>query len=400
MLDLTDPTFLADPYPALNALREQAPIVWNEAAGQWWVTRWADVHAALRDRRLGRVFTHRYTHEQLGKQTPDPRWADFEASERWSLLNLEPPDHTRLRTLITKVFTPSAVTALRPAIEATATATLEPLLQLDRFDVITDYAQRYSVAVICDMLGVPRSDTRELLDWSHAIVKMYELTTTDEQRVRANTAAADFIGYVRALIETKRRRPDDALVSQMVAVEAEGQRLTTDEIVCTTIVLLNAGHEATVNTLGNGLNALARHPDQWRRLTSGEVSARTAVEEMVRFDGPLQLFERWVLDDDVEIAGRVLQVGDEIAMLFGAANHDPRQFHDPERFDIGRGDATHVGFGGGLHFCIGAPLARLEIEVSVAEFARRFQHLELSRPAVYHPTFVIRGLTGLDLVVR
>ena len=400
MLDLTDPSFLADPYPTLAALRETAPIVWNEGSNQWLITRWAPVHAALRDRRLGRVFTHRYTHEQLGKPAPDLRWADFEASERWSLLNLEPPDHTRLRTLITKVFTPTAVAALRPSIEATAREVLEPLLQRDRFDVIADYAQRYSVAVICDMLGVPRDHTPQLLDWSHAIVKMYELTTSDAQRVQANRAAADFIALVGELIDHKRRHPDDGLVSQMVAVEAEGERLTTDEIICTTIVLLNAGHEATVNTLGNGLHALARHPDQWRRLTSGEVSARTAVEEMIRFDGPLQLFERWVLDDDVVIAGQRLNVGDEIAMLFGAANHDPRQFPDPTRFDIGRGDATHVGFGGGLHFCIGAPLARLEIEVSLAALIRHLEQLHLVEPAVYHPTFVIRGLTGLHLATR
>ena len=400
MLNLTDPAFLADPYPALNELREASPIVWNEASKQWLVTRWADVHAALRDRRLGRTYTHRYTHEALGNEPPDVRWADFDASERWSLLNLEPPDHTRLRTLITKVFTPKAVAALRPAIERTAAATLAPLMERDHLDVITDYAQRYSVAVICDMLGVPREDTRQLLDWSHAIVKMYELTTSDDQRGAANQAAREFIDYVTALIATKRHQPDNALVSQLVAVEAEGERLTTDEIICTTIVLLNAGHEATVNTLGNGLHALAHHPDQWRRLTRGEVDARTAVEEMVRFDGPLQLFERWVLDDGVEIAGQRLGVGDEIAMLFGAANHDPRQFAEPERFDIGRGDTTHVGFGGGLHFCIGAPLARLEIEVSVAAFAAHFTELHLMRPATYHPTFVIRGLTGLELAIR
>jgi cytochrome P450 len=399
VLDLTDPEVLADPYPTLNRLREDAPIMWNEASQQWLVTRWADVHTALRDRRLGRVYTHRYTHEQLHKPIPDPRWADFDASEAWSLLNLEPPDHTRLRLLLAKVFTPSAVTALRPAIEATAQATLAPLMDTSEFDVISQYAQPYSVAVICDMLGVPRSDTRLLLDWSHAIVKMYELTTTDTQRSRANQAAAEFIAYVRDLIAAKRAHPDDALVSQMVAVEAEGTRLTTDEIVCTTIVLLNAGHEATVNTLGNGLYALARHPDQWRRVTSGEVSARTAVEEMIRFDGPLQLFERWVLDDDVVIAGQRLRVGDEIAMLFGAANHDPRQFSDPERFDIGRGDTTHVGFGGGLHFCIGAPLARLEIEVSLQAFARRFAQVQPTRDPAYHPTFVIRGLTAFHMAV-
>jgi len=397
MLDLSDPGFLADPYPALDEFRERSPIAWNESSGQWLVTRWADVHAALRDRRLGRVYTHRSTHEQVGRPAPDPRWADFEASERWSLLNLEPPDHTRLRTLVAKVFTPTAVAGLRPSIETTAHAVLQPLLEAGTFDVITEYAQRYSVAVICDMLGVPRSETRHLLDWSHAIVKMYELTASDELRAAANRAAADFIGLVKELIAHKRRRPDAGLVSQLVAVEAEGQRLTTDEIVCTTIVLLNAGHEATVNTLGNGLYALARHPEQWRRLTTGEVTPRTAVEEMIRYDGPLQLFERWVLDEGVEIAGQPLRVGDEIAMLFGAANHDPRQFADPDRLDIGRGDTTHVGFGGGLHFCIGAPLARLEIEVSVAALVRHLGELHMAAQPSYHPTFVIRGLTGLRL---
>lgn len=395
--DPTDLSFIADPYPVLNALREAAPIIWNERSQQWLVTRFDLVHAALRDRRLGRVYTHRYSHEQLGKAPPDPRWSDFEASERWSLLNLEPPDHTRLRTLITKVFTPRAVNALRPMIEDTARSLLAPLTEQTTFDLISDYAQPYSVAVICHLLGVPAADTPLLLDWSHRIVKMYELTTTDSQREAANRAAAEFIAYTRELIAKKRARPDELLVSQLVAVEEAGERLTEDEIVCTTIVLLNAGHEATVNTLGNGMRAFLLHPDEWARVTSGEVAPRTAVEEMIRWDGPLQLFERWVLEDGVEIAGQPLALGDEIAMLFGAADRDPRHFPDPDRFDAGRGDATHIGFGGGLHFCIGAPLARLELEVSVASLAGLMPGVRLVRTPEYHPTFVIRGLTGLEL---
>lgn len=396
--DLTSPAFIADPYPVLAELREAAPIFWYEPSQQWMVTRWADVHAALRDRRLGRIYTHRYTHAELGKPEPDPRWSDFIESERWSLLNLEPPDHTRIRTLITKVFTPSAVAALRPQIAAEASTLLAACRERGRFDLIRDYAQPYSVAVICSMLGVPRADTQQLLDWSHAIVKMYELTTTEEQKVAANTAAREFIAYVRALIAAKRARPDELLVSQLVAVEEAGDRLSEDEIVCTTIVLLNAGHEATVNTLGNGMWAFLRHPAEWARVVSGAVAPRTAVEEMIRWDAPLQLFERWVLDESVEIAGQPLRVGDEIAMLFGSANRDPRHFADPDRFDAGRGDATHVGFGGGTHFCIGAPLARLELEESLAGLARLMPQLALASEPEYHPTFVIRGLRSLDVV--
>jgi cytochrome P450 len=255
----------------------------------------------------------------------------------------------------------------------------------------------YSVAVICSMLGVPRDDTQLLLDWSHAIVKMYELTTTDEVRAAANTAAAEYIAYTKALIAHKRREPDGLLVSELVRVEDDGDTLTEDEIVSTTMVLLEAGHEATVNTLGNGTRALMLHRDEWRRVVSGEVSAKTAVEEMLRWDSPLQLFERWVLEDGVEIAGQQLAIGEEVAMLFGAAERDPRRFADADRFDIGRGDTAHIGFGGGIHFCVGAPLARQELDVSLAGLATRFPNLALVAEPTYHPNFVIRGLTGLHL---
>lgn len=394
---LTDRAFISDPYPLLAELRDAAPIFWYEPSGQWIVTRHEHIHAALRDRRLGRDYHHLYTDHEFGRPDPDPRWTDFVASERWSLLNLEPPDHTRIRGLLTKVFTPKAVAALRPMIEREASTRWNAIADQPVVELLSEYAQPYSVAVICSMLGVPASDTASLLDWSHAIVKMYELTTTDDQRVEANRAAREFIGYVSQLIEEKRRRPDDALVSQLVAVEDGGLRLSNDEIICTTIVLLNAGHEATVNTLGNGMRAFMLHPDEWRRVTSDQVEPRQAVEEMIRWDPPLQLFERWVLEDGVEIAGQQLDVGDEIAMLFGAANRDPRHFDDPARFDAGRGDTTHVGFGGGLHFCIGAPLARLELEVSLAAIARRSPEVTLAGDPTYHPTFVIRGLTGLQL---
>ncbi len=394
-----DPLFIADPYPDLAALREETPIFWNEASGQWVLTRFADVHEALRDRRLGRTYEHLYSHAALGRSEPDPRWARFREHERWSLLSLEPPDHTRIRQLIAKVFTVRSVARLRPFLESTATTVLQASLEAGdgTFDLVTQYAQPYSVAVICEMLGVPVSDSRLLLDWSHAIVRMYELNASNAQKAAADMAAAEFMDYTSSLIAEKRRAPDDALVSALVNVEQDGRRLTDEEIICTTIVLLNAGHEATVNTLGNGMRAFMLHPDEWQRVVRGQVEAKSAVEEMLRWDSPLQLFERWVLEDGVEIAGQALRVGEEIAMLFGSANRDPARFTDPDRFDAGRGDMTHVGFGGGIHFCVGAPLARAEIEVSLEVLGRLVPSLSLASEPSYTDAFVIRGLTGLSL---
>ncbi len=398
--DPSDPAFIADPYPVLNALREATPIFWNDASHQWMLTRFADIAAVLRDRRMGRAYTHRFTHAELGRPAPDPRWSAFHEHEEWSLLALEPPDHTRLRRLVQKVFTPRAVDRLGNDIAAASDQLLERCGEQDTFDLLADYAQPFSVGVICSMLGVPLADAQALLDWSHAIVKMYELEADDATKQAANLAAAEFIAYTRALIDDKRRRPDGLLVSELARVEDEGDTLTEPEIVSTTMVLLEAGHEATVNTLGNGFRALMHHPDEWRRLTRGDVTASAAVEELLRWDSPLQMFERWVLDEGVEIAGQEIRVGEEVAMLFGSAQRDPRRFDDPDRFDIGRNDPAHIGFGGGIHFCVGAPLARLELATSIRGLVDRFPDLQLAAEPVYHPTFVIRGLTELRLAPK
>ena len=388
-------SFIADPYPAFARLREIGPVLYYPPRGVHLLTRFEHVHAALRDRRLGREFRHRYTPEEFGQPESTERWPNWEESERWSLLNLEPPDHPRIRRLVSAVFTARSVAALRPVIERISAETLKAATDLGDFDVIADYAQPYSVAVICTLLGVPRVDGRRLLGWSHAIVKMYELNTEPEQKMAAERAAAEFISYVRALIGARRRNPEVDLISELIRIADQGDCLTDDEIVCTVIVLLNAGHEATVNTLGNGLLALLRHPAQWQRIVAGEVEPTVAVEEMIRWDGPLQMFERWVLDDGVDIAGRRLRVGDRIGMLFGSANRDSARFAAPDAFDIGRGDGSHIGFGGGMHFCIGAPLARLEIAVSLEQLRSRTPRLRLVAEPEYQPFFVIRGLTGL-----
>jgi cytochrome P450 len=396
--DPSDPAFLEDPYPVLNRLREAAPVFYDESLGRWFVTRHEDVRACLRDKRLGRNFRHVLTPEEIGVPELDPRWQAFWATERWSLLWLEPPEHTRMRKLVAAAFTPRSVQALREPARALARELLEPLAESGRMELLYDYAQPYSIAVICRMLGVPLDRHRDLLDWSHRIVKMYEFDVPDEDAVAADQAAAGFQEYVRALIAERRARPGEDMVSALVEARVDGERLTDDQIVSTVIVLLNAGHEASVNTLGNGMLAFARHPAQWRRVVDGEVAAAAAGEELIRYDPPLQLFERWVLADDFTIGEQSIPRGDKIALLFGSANRDPRTFDRPDEFDVGRENAgQHIGFGGGIHVCIGAPLARVELEASLDGLRRYWPDFRLGSEPRRTGAFVIWGLQGLEL---
>ena len=396
--DPTDPGFLADPYPTLAALREESPIFYEESLERWFVTRHADVRACLRDRRLGRNFRHVGGDDEFGATPLDPRWQGFWDTERWSLLWLEPPDHTRIRRLVAAAFTPRSVERLRAPAAQLARELLEPHAERGRMELLRDYAQPYSIGVICRMLGVPTDRGSDLLDWSHAMVKMYEFDTTDAQASAATEAAAEFRGYVLDLIEMRQREPRDDMVTALVEARVDGGRLTEAEIVSTIIVLLNAGHEATVNTLGNGIRALLRNREEWDRLVAGEVTPALAVEELIRWDPPLQLFERWVLEDGVEIAGRPVPKGQKLALLFGSANRDPRVFPDPECLDLERGNAAeHIGFGGGIHVCIGAPLARMELEASLRTLVEHAPRLALAAEPRRNPAFVIWGLEAVHL---
>jgi cytochrome P450 len=392
------PAFLRDPYPELNRVRERARVFHDAGRLRWFVTRHEDVRSCLRDKRLGRNFRHVLSPDDVGVPPLDPQWQAFWDSERWSLLWLEPPDHSRLRKLVAAAFTPRSVESLREPAHELAALLLEPLAEAGEMELLYDYAQPYSIAVICRMLGVPLDRHRDLLEWSHRMVKMYEFDVPDEAAAAANQAAAEFQDYVRELIRERRAKPQDDMVTALVEAEVDGARLSDDEIVSTVIVLLNAGHEATVNTLGNGALAFARQPEQWRRVVSGEVAPQTALEEMIRFDPPLQLFERWVLADDFSIGDVLIPLGAKIAMLFGAANRDPRVFENPDEFDVGRPNAAqHIGFGGGIHVCIGAPLARVELEASVAALRRYWPDFELVEEPRRTGAFVIWGLEGLRL---
>jgi len=398
VFDPTAPGFLADPYPVLAELRETTSVLRHEGLDRWFVTRHADVRACLRDRRLGRNYRHVGSDDEFRAEPLDPRWQAFWDVERWSLLWLEPPDHTRIRKLVAAAFTPRSVEAMREPAARLARELLDPLVEQGRMDLLYDFAQPYSIGLICDWLGVPADNHRDLLAWSHAMVKMYEFDTSEEQAVAANAAAAAFRDFTLELIAERRRSPRDDLVSGLVAARVDGGHLTDAEIVSTVIVLLNAGHEATVNTLGNGVRALMERRDQWTRLVDGSVTAAAAIEELLRYDPPLQLFERWVLEDGVEVDGVAIPRGEKIAVLFGAANRDPRVFASPDAFDVGRPNAAeHISFGGGIHVCIGAPLARIELEASLRALVERCPSLELAAEPRRIPAFVIWGLEALEL---
>ena len=396
--DPSDPAFLSDPYPVLNGLREAARVFYDEGWERWFVTRHEDVRSCLRDRRLGRNFRHVMSEKEAGAEPLDPHWQAFWDSERWSLLWIEPPEHTRMRKLVAAAFTPRSVEALRQPAAELARELLEPLAEAGRMELLYDFAQPYSIAVICRMLGVPLDRHRDLLDWSHRMVKMYEFEVPEERARAANEAAAEFRDYVLGLIRERRSKPRDDMVTALVEARVDGGQLSDDEIVSTVIVLLNAGHEATVNTLGNGMVAFARRPEQWRRVVSGEVPAATALEEMIRYDPPLQLFERWVLEEQFAIGDVRIPRGHKVALLFGAANRDPRAFERPDEFDVGRENAAqHIGFGGGIHVCIGAPLARIELEASVTTLARSFPEFELEEEPRRTGAFVIWGLQAVRI---
>jgi cytochrome P450 len=396
--DPSDPGFLTDPYPVLNALRERARVFYDAGRERWFVTRHEDVRGCLRDKRLGRNFRHVMQPEDIGVAPLDPRWQPFWDVERWSLLWLEPPDHTRIRRLVAAAFTPRSVEALREPAQKLARELLEPLAEAGEMELLYDYAQPYSIAVICRLLGVPLDRHRDLLDWSHRMVKMYEFDVPLQAATAATEAAAEFRDYVHGLIRERRAAPGDDMVSALVQARVDGGRLSDDEIVSTVIVLLNAGHEASVNTLGNGILASARHPDQWRRIVEGSVAAQAAGEEMIRFDPPLQLFERWVLTDDFALGDVPIPRGAKVALLFGAANRDPRVFERPDEFEVARDNALqHIGFGGGIHVCIGAPLARIELEASLEALRRSWPDFELVEEPRRTGAFVIWGLESLRL---
>ncbi|MEU6550369.1 cytochrome P450 [Streptomyces sp. NPDC046915] len=396
--DPWDQAFVADPYPAYAELRRRGRAVYYERTDQWLVPHHADVSALLRDRRLGRTYQHRFTHEDFGRTAPPPEHEPFRVLNDHGMLDLEPPDHTRIRRLVSKAFTPRTVEALKPYVQNLANDLVAALVDAGGGDLLTDVAEPLPVAVIAEMLGIPESDRAPLRPWSADICGMYELNPSQETAARAVRASVEFSEYLRELIAARRKEPGDDLVSGLIAAHDEGDRLTEQEMISTAVLLLNAGHEATVNATVNGWWALFRNPDQLAALRADHSLIPSAIEELMRYDTPLQLFERWVLDE-IEIDGTTIPRGAEIAMLFGSANHDPAVFTDPGRLDLTRKDNPHISFSAGIHYCIGAPLARIELAASMTALLEKAPALTLAAEPKRKPNFVIRGLEGLGVEV-
>ncbi|MFD4565667.1 cytochrome P450 [Streptomyces sp. NPDC058467] len=392
--DPWDPAFVADPYPAYEELRARGRVHYYEPTDQWLVSHHADVSALLRDRRLGRTYQHRFTHEDFGRTAPAPEHEPFHVLNDHGMLDLEPPDHTRIRRLVSKAFTPRTVEGLKPYVDRLAGELVAGLVEAGGGNLLTDVAEPLPVAVIAEMLGIPESERAPLRPWSADICGMYELNPSEETAAKAVRASVEFTAYLKELIEARRKEPGEDLISGLIAAHDEGDRLTEQEMISTCVLLLNAGHEATVNATVNGWWALFRHPEQLAALRADHSLIPTAVEELMRYDTPLQLFERWVLDD-IEVDGTTVPRGAEIALLFGSANHDPAVFDSPSDLDLSRKENPHISFSAGIHYCIGAPLARVELTASMNALLSHAPTLTLAEPPARKPNFVIRGLEGL-----
>jgi cytochrome P450 len=390
-LDPRDPAFFCDPYPAYREIQAATPVFFWEEYGHWCFCRHADVSALLRDRRFGRQILHVASRESLGWPEPPEHLEPFDAIERHSLLELEPPEHTRLRALVNRAFVSRQVERLAPRIAAMAHGLIDRFGPAGEADLISAFATPIPVAVIAELIGAPLEMAPQLLDWSHRMVAMYQFGVTREVEDSAAAAARDFSQFLREYIRRRRGEPGDDLISRLIEAESDGARLTEDELVTTCILLLNAGHEATVHGIGNGLKAILERTGA--PFASSPVTEAT-VEETLRFDPPLHLFTRYALQD-LEIAEAPLRKGERIGLLLGAANRDPLAFPEPDRFDPRRAPNPHVAFGGGIHFCVGAPLARLEMRVALTTLRQRLPGLRLTRAPRYRDAYHFHGLEAL-----
>jgi len=395
-LDLNHPEFVYDPYPQLAELRDTLPVFFDPVWNKVFFTRYDDIAALLRDRRLGRSILHTFSRDELGWPPPNPLTKDFDRFQHDHMLDNEPPKHTRLRSLMVKAFTSSRVERLRAKIQHVVDALIDRVADRGRMDLLVEFAEPIPVAVIGELLGVPEEDRHLLRPWSAKIVKLYELGYTDDQARAANQAVVEFSAYVKNLAHQRQQQPRDDLISALVRVEEHGEVLTIEELVANCILLLNAGHEATVNGTTLGLLSLHHNPDQMALACEAAQQNnleffKTATEELLRYDTPLPMFERWALQD-FQFNGVHLQRGMEVGLLYASGNRDPRRFHDPDGLDLTRKDNPHLTFGLGIHYCIGAPLARLELQVALATLLRRLPEIRVAKePVEYTGGFIIRG---------
>ncbi len=389
----TAPAFVQDPYAFYERVRNSGdPMFFWEDYDVAATVSYAQVWAILRDRRFGR------------EAPPDcrparpPHQREFWQVEDHSLLELEPPRHTRLRSLILRAFTSRRIAALGPEIEQLAHQLVErSVAQGPDFDLLDTFARPLPVIIIARLLGVPEERADDLLAWSNAMVGMYQAGRTHETERAAAQAALEFRAFMLDYVDYRRARPADDLITHLIAAEEDGEKLSTDELISTCILLLNAGHEATVHTIGNGVHAILDHGTPRAVLEPASIDG--LVEEILRYDSPLHMFQRWAYDD-IEIGRHVIRKGEKVACLLAAANRDPSRWSAPQEFDPARPLQTNVAFGAGVHFCIGAPLARLELRTALPVLFHRLPQLRLSAPAQYAPKYHFHGFESLMVTTR
>ncbi|MDN5749766.1 MAG: cytochrome P450 [Pseudonocardia sp.] len=399
-VDLLSPGAVADPYPTLAALREHDPVHWSERYRSWFVTRFDDVSEALRDARFSSDRIAPYRRAKLEGPDADPGVrAAFGVLEDWMVFK-DPPDHTRLRKLLSRAFTPRAVNRIRDRISDVADELLDAAVAdgSGRTDLIGDYAYPLTASVIAEMLGVPRRDHPRFKDWSDQITGLVFGGMGDPNRHTAGAnGMAELTEYLTRLVRDHEREPADDLLSALISARDADDALSPDEVISTGVLLLFAGHETTTNLIGNGLLALLRRPDQRALLAADPAHVGGAVEELLRFDGPAKTVAR-VLAEDVELRGRTLRRGERVFLSPSSANRDPEVFTDPDRLDITRRPGRQLGFGIGMHYCLGAPLARLEASVAIPRALLRLPGLRPTEDELrWHPVLLSRGMIGFPV---
>lgn len=376
----TDPAFVQNPYGFYDIARGYGDLFYWDDYDMVCASSHAAVSTLLRDRRFGREIP-----PEVAPVIPD-HLRPFYAVEAHSMLELEPPTHTRLRGLVLRAFTSRRVAALAPEIETLCHALIDSFPTQAPFDLLELYAQKLPAIIIARLLGVPETDIDDLLRWSNAMVAMYQANRTREIEDRAVAATQEFSDYLRSVIAAKKSAPADDLISHLIAAEEDGDKLSSDELITTCILLLNAGHEATVHTLGNGVNTLFQNDIN--------TSDDTLVEEILRYDPPLHIFTRWAYED-IDIFGHSFKRGDQVACLLASANRDPNIFENPNQFDPTRTAKQNTSFGGGIHFCVGAPLARLELQIGLKTLFDRCPNLRPTKPTQYADVYHFHGLKQL-----
>jgi cytochrome P450 len=394
--DIRDPAFLADPYPVFRKLRATMPV-FKAPLGRWFLTGYEDTALMLRDRRFGRGYDDPEALQRRFGPTALQEPAVVELSHM--MLMRDPPDHTRLRGLVTKAFTARRIEALRTSIQDLTDRLLDKVVPLGRMDAIRDLAFPLPVLVICELLGIPQPDRERFVTGSSSGGALLNPTPpTREELDHANAGSIQSSLYFDALFEKRRQEPQDDLITQLVQAEEAGDRLTIAELRANVSLLFAAGHETTVNLIGNGIYSLLRHPEQWQTLRDDPTLIPNAIEEILRFESPVQAVGRTV-SEPLELSGTSLQKNEIVVSFVGGANRDPAVFDDPERFDVTRKDLRPLSFGGGIHFCLGAQLARIEAAVMFETIVRRLPNLRLADPEhpKWRPSFILRGLTELPV---